>query len=290
MPVDLPSPLAVVCHDAGSANIIFSWLKRWNGEVLPVLRGPAAALWKSSFPDKAIEQDLASALSKAEMLLSGTSWLDRLEHEARIHAADLKLRSVAVIDHWVNYTTRFQRDCSHQLPDEIWVTDQYAADIATRTFPRVPVFVQPDTYVQDQIANILPPPRKNIFLYLLEPVATDWGMNRAGEFVALDYAIDRLSKDAGRPTLKLRPHPSESPDKYAHYIETHDFIAIDDSTTVGEAISKADAVVGVESFALTIALGANRPVFCSLPPGAPAFRLPHTGIREMRKTAVIRLN
>ncbi len=289
MSVNLSSPLAVVCHDAGSANIIFSWLKQWNGKVYPVLRGPAISLWQSSFPDIRIEQDLSCALSKADMLLSGTSWSDNLEHEARIQAAHMKLKSVAVIDHWVNYANRFQRDCSHQLPDEIWVTDRYAVDIATSTFPRVPVFLQPNTYLQDQIASILPPPKKNIFLYLLEPVATDWGMNRAGEFVALDYAIDRLSKHADRPTLKLRPHPSESPDKYIHYIETYDFIEMDVSDTVGEAISKADAVVGVESFALTIALGANRPVFCSLPPGAPALRLPHKGIIEIRETAVIHL-
>lgn len=283
MSLNLRSPLAVVCHDAGSANVIFPWLKNWRGQIRPVMKGPAASLWKSAFPDLPLTHDINSALTDAQMLLSGTSWKDNLEHLARLQAAKQHLKSIAVIDHWVNYASRFEREGSHQLPDEIWVTDTDALKIAKTTFPKVPAIIQPNIYVQEQIAFILPPPQKNIILYILEPVASDWGMGRAGEFVALEYAIERLFMSPNFYTLRLRPHPSEPPNKYAHYTNLYDFIEIDDSENVGKAISKADAVIGVESFALTIALCANRPVYCSLPPGAPNLRLPHKGIIEIRQ-------
>jgi hypothetical protein len=49
------------------------------------------------------------------------------------------------------------------------------------------------------------------------------------------------------------------------------------------AISQADIVAGVESFALTLALAAGRTVYSSLPPWAPALRLPQEGIRQIRR-------
>jgi len=290
MKLNLQTPLAVVCHDAGSANLIFSWLKHWEGTVHPVMQGPAALIWESIFIDIPLEFDLISALAKSKMLLSGTSWRSCLEHQARLFAAHENIYSVAVIDHWVNYEHRFEREDTCQLPDEIWVTDKYSFEIANCKFPSIPVVLQHDTYVQEQIKLITPPPRKNILLYMLEPVASNWGTLRAGEFVALDYLINRLLVQDSKPILRLRLHPSEPLNKYDHYIEQYEFIELDTSKNVGAAISTADAVIGVESFALTIALSANRPVFSSLPPNAPHLRLPHKGIIQIRNFPNLTLN
>jgi hypothetical protein len=73
--IDLPAPLAVVCHDAGAANIILSWLKASPGlDVRPAMAGPAAALWQRIFADRPLLPSVEDALDGAAALLSGTGW------------------------------------------------------------------------------------------------------------------------------------------------------------------------------------------------------------------------
>ncbi len=48
--IDLPGPLAVVCHDAGAANLILAWLAAEpRSDIRPVMKGPAQGLWKERF-------------------------------------------------------------------------------------------------------------------------------------------------------------------------------------------------------------------------------------------------
>ena len=44
-----------------------------------------------------------------------------------------KMKSIAVIDHWVNYAQRFKRNNSE--PQGIWVADEEAAILARQQFP-----------------------------------------------------------------------------------------------------------------------------------------------------------
>ena len=44
-------PLAVVCHDAGSANLIVEWLKEYKGIIKVCMVGPAKSIWEKHFPD-----------------------------------------------------------------------------------------------------------------------------------------------------------------------------------------------------------------------------------------------
>lgn len=282
--LDLASPLAVVCHDAGGANLILPWIKTWRGELRACMRGPAAALWANYFPRRPLREDLSSALNGAATLLSGTGWASDLEHSARVLAANRGIRSIAVLDHWVNYLPRFEREGVRQWPDEIWVTDREAEALARGTFPNVPVFRKPNLYFKEQLMRIRPLPERNRILYVLEPVRNDWGRETPGEFQALDYALSKLHclVAASDLTLTLRLHPSEPGDKYRAYANRCPDIRFDLSPDLADAISDADIVMGVESFALALALDAGRKVFSTLPPWAPPMRLPHPGIVQIR--------
>ena len=283
--LELDSPLAVVCHDAGAANLIFSWLKDWPGELRPFMDGPAKKMWKMAFPEHSLESNLYDVFRDAKVLLTGTGWASNLEHDARIIAADRGLYSVATLDHWVNYSQRFERDVVRQLPDMLLVADEYAESIARKIFPDIKVNSMPNLYLNEQVKRIGNPPRLGNVLYLLEPVRNDWGKGCLGEFQALDYAIKHLHliSDCKSPKITLRLHPSESQDKYEKYLSCYNFIELDESPDVASAINNADVVVGVESFAMTVALEAKRPVFSSLPPWAPEIRLPQEGIIQIRK-------
>ena len=52
-PSSLKSPVSVVCHDAGAANLVFAWLREWaeassldKHELKLLLQGPAKKAWQ----------------------------------------------------------------------------------------------------------------------------------------------------------------------------------------------------------------------------------------------------
>lgn len=287
------SAIAVVANDAGAANVLFSLLKEQGDEIFgnssmfPVVEGPAQWLWCQYFPDIKTYPSLTSIDVTLAGVVTGTGWSSDLEHNARAWSKSAGVKSYALLDHWVNYKPRFQRNGIAVLPDELWVTDDWARSIAEESFPQVPVRQFENAYLLHQLSRIAAPPASGTILYILEPVRDTWGKSEQGEFQALKYFWERMS-ELPMMTIKkifLRPHPSESRDKYNQYLEMDPRIEIDQSKDVCEAISKADVVIGVESFALTLALAAGRPVFSSLPPWAPPLRLPQCGILQIRNIA-----
>lgn len=283
--LDLASPTAVVCHDAGAANLIFGWLKV-EGAITAraFMQGPAANLWRLTFPERPLCGSLEESLDGAQSLLSGTGWASALEHQARRLAYMRRIRSVAVLDHWVNYSQRFEREGQVQWPDEVWVGDADALMLAQQALPGLPTRQLDNLYLAEQVRSIGSPPGNGTVLVVLEPVRNTWGRGQEGEFQALDYMFEHLGQlwPAGVAQVLLRPHPSESADKYRASLTRHPLTILDTSPDIATAISRADIVVGVESFALTIALAAGRPVYSSLPPWAPPLRLPQNGIQQIR--------
>ena len=289
MIVDLHSPVAVVCHDAGAANHIVAWLQVDGNidHIQPYMAGPARKIWIEAFPDKHMVSSVAEALIGAKSLLSGTGWASDLEHEARSYAYQHGCKSVAVVDHWVNYESRFIPDAVKIFPNEIWVVDEYAYAIARQKFPGCQVRLKENVYSQKMLAAVRPisDVHSNVLLYILEPMRSDWGRRGDGEFQALDYLFAHLShlKLPEDTVIKLRPHPSDPSGKYDGYLARQYGYRIEmDRGSLAESLSNAQWVAGCESFALTLALQAGRTVFCTLPPWAPACRLPHTGLIHLK--------
>lgn len=218
-------------------------------------------------------------------LLTGTGWASNLEHDARREGRACGLHVAAVIDHWVNYPPRFERSGEIVWPDELWVADLWAEEIARRTLPPLPIRRLENLYLQSQVAKVSTPPGDGTLLYVLEPVRTDWGYGIEGEFQALDYLLAHRDVLVPGPVRRilLRPHPSDPVGKYTRYLDSNAGIELDRSADIAMALSQADVVAGVESFALTIALAAGRAVYSSLPPWAPALRLPQKGILQIRR-------
>lgn len=281
---ELRSPIAVVAHDAGAANLLLAWLKVWGGPVRAYMAGPAAKLWVEAFPDRPMCVSLDDALDGASCLVTGTGWGSRLEHDARVRACTMSVHSVAVLDHWVNYPQRFERDGQVQWPDEVWVADVWARQLAHEVLPGISVQQFENLYLKNQVAKVRPASGQGTVLYVLEPVRQFWGRDVEGEFQALDFALAHLELfcPCGTRQILLRPHPSEPPGKYSTYLMRDPRIRLDTSADMAQALSVANIVVGVESFALTLALAAGRPVYSSLPPWAPALRLPQEGIQQIR--------
>ncbi|MBA2919759.1 hypothetical protein GON01_08645 [Sphingomonas sp. MAH-20] len=283
--IDLASPIAIVAHDAGAANIIVNWVDAAIAKSCrPVMEGPALKIWRERFPDH-LPCSLSEALGSAASMISGTGWASDLEHEARAAARHAGIHSVAVIDHWLNYRARFSRSGIEVLPDEIWVTDKYAYVLARDIFRDVPVQQKPNLYLDRQAKAAGPRPDNGDLLFVAEPARSEWGRGRAGEFQALDYLTQHAGA-AGIPSdcpMRLRPHPSDPPGKYDAWINSHPNWCLDDSRDIAEAIRGARWVAGLQSFALVVAIAADRPALSALPDHAPACALPHDKVVHLRR-------
>lgn len=256
--LDLPIPLAVVCHDAGAANIILSWVEsgiQFSPETAETIRifalGPAKRLL-NNFDIGTVRRcaSLEEAMEGAQALLAGTGWATSLELRALALAKRMGIRAVAVIDHWTNYRERFCIEEWRVDPEEIWVTDFYAKTIAERVFPDALIVLQVNRYLARAVERIkaIPmevhvPPR---VLYLLEPIRAVWAEGKeAGEFDALDYFLAHLDElSLGLVAeVRLRPHPSDPPGKYARWLARQGTpqVLLDGNPSVESSIAWADA-------------------------------------------------
>lgn len=297
VPFSLKSPVTLVCHDAGAANLIFAWLADWSKygllhrfEFKLCLRGPAEKIWKLNpvpLPQMQWHTELNNAVTDSQTVLTGTGWASSLEYDARRLASMAKISSIAVIDHWVNYLQRFERDGTLVLPDEIWVSDSYALEKAHQLFTNIPVIELTNTYLNNLIKDIPPVAIDcNNLLYVLEPIRNDWGRNILGEFQCLDFFAKHMGKVLGQkmPHIFLRPHPSDPPGKYAAWIKKNAHLKpkLDGHASLNAAISNARWVVGAETFAMVVALCSGRRTFSTLPPWADKCRLPFSEILHFK--------
>ncbi|MDC0075453.1 hypothetical protein OAJ68_02300 [Candidatus Thioglobus sp.] len=287
-------PLAVVCHDAGAANLIVSWLKDYRSEARVCMEGPAKVIWERNFPDNKLFP-ISRVMDGSNTLLSGTGWGD-LEYFARVQAKKRNIKNIAVIDHWSGYKERFVRDEKELLPDLIFVSDKYANKKACDTFPLILVVQLPNNYLQLE-ANLVSSvrvrecqtPIENI-LIIGEPFREKiLGRDSTLEFIAIEYLmlnLDKINLSRNLVNITLRPHPSEPIDKYNFIQDKYqDFVTefkIGRNRELYEDIAWADLVVGVSSFAMVVSLFAGVPTMSIVPPGSTHNVLPYEEIMHLR--------
>ena len=130
------SCVGVVVNDAGGANQIFAYLEARG--IMPKFfdaTGPAGThlFNQFAFRDKP-SKNFKLWIDNVDVLLTGTSLSFDGEHNARCLARSKSVYSIVVLDHWVNYLSRFVRNGDTCLPDEIWVTDEFALAKAQTDF------------------------------------------------------------------------------------------------------------------------------------------------------------
>jgi hypothetical protein len=286
----------VVCHDAGGAELVSSWLRRHDdGRSLYVLAGPARRIFERKLgPVPVLE--LAEGIARANSLLCGSSWQSTLEIDAIDLARARGLASIVYLDHWINYRERFGHPGVLHLPDALWVADDWARGLAAAAFPGLPVEVAGNPYFEDiraEAAGLPAIARAGAplsVLYACEPVSDFGHMSndpRAvgyDEHEALAFFLRRLDR-LGSPvrSVLVRPHPAEPAGKYDWAIGFHGLpVAIGGRAGLLEEIGGSDVVAGAESMALVVGLLANRRVVSAIPPAGRACVLPFPEIERIR--------
>ena len=288
--------IAIVSHDAGGAEILSSWLRRYQYSYCLVLDGPAKDIFRRKIGLMHITS-LSNAIEQSDWILCGTSWQSNLERQAIKKSKRAKKKVVVFLDHWVNYSERFVENGITEFPDEIWVGDIYAERIACSILPRALIKLKPNPYFEDlqqEFCNTtkdFPSLKDCSVLYVCEPIR-EHALIQYGDENHLGYT----EKDAllfflqnlnilgfSINNIKIRPHPSESLNKYDWTKLSSPLVEIGGNKTLLEEISEADVVVGCESMAMVVGLLANRIVFSSIPPNGKSCSLPYLKIRHIQQ-------
>ena len=280
------SCIGVVANDAGGANQIFAYLEAHG--IIPKffdLTGPARTHLFNQFTSNQTQpKNFKFWIDDVDLLLTGTSLTFDGEHNARCLARSKSIFSIAVLDHWINYPGRFVRNGIRCTPDEIWVTDPYALSKAQSDFKTIPIKLIESSY-KNTIRKLLAPVgeiERHIVAFLTSPAHSDWGNSEPGEFQAIKYFFDNVQK-MNLPKsfhVKFSVHPSESTEKYQNFLGSMNLETSFDVTSgqLIETISSAKWIVGLDTYAMTLALGSGRKIYSCLPPWAPNCRLPHADI------------
>jgi hypothetical protein len=289
-----------VCHDAGGAEIVSSWLRRRpDRPCAAVLEGPARAIFARKLGADLERHDPFPPLAAFELVLCGSSGAADLERWAVRAARAAGIRSAVWLDHWVGYRERFMLDGVLTLPDEVWVADAHAMALARAALPDANVRLRGNPYLEDAADEIralaaAAPHRDGgeRILYVTEPTAAaarratgdplGWGYE---ERDALDRYLAHLAASTPRPAaVRVRLHPSEPPGKYDGQLERWAGelpLAVSARTSLAEDCAWADTVAGCESMALVVALHAGRRVISTTPPGGRPLSLPFPDIERL---------
>ena len=280
--------VAIVCHDAGGAEIISSYIKQHGLVCEYALAGPALKIFKRKLGVHNVKS-VECVINNSEWLLCGTGWQSDFEWKAIKLARDMGKKSVAFLDHWTNYFERFVRLGNIHFPDEIWVGDVPAEKIANEKFPNIPVKFVSNPYFAElrhelrSFSNIVNSSDLGIrILYICEPTTPLESLGYT-DHEALQYFFKCIANsDEQIASVCLRPHPSEPNDKYSWAIKYGSKnVTITGHRSLLEEIVDSDWIVGRSSMALVIGLFADKKVFGCIPPGGKSFTLPYKGIMPL---------
>lgn len=280
----------VVSHDAGGGEVLSSYVRRTPGEYIFCLRGPAVNIFRKKLGE-ITNASFKNSLEKSQQLLCGTGWQTSFEYDAIKKAKELGIKSIAFLDHWVNYEERFVRNGIKVLPDEIWVGDLYAEEIANQTFGTSVVikYVENPYFLdfKEELDAIEQQDDSDTILYVCEPIA-EHALKRYGkadywgytEFDALAFFLDNVeSTDEAVIKVIVRPHPSEDIHKYDELLERYKLnITVSREAALLKQISNSKVVVGCQSMAMVVALLIKKKVVCSIPVKEKQCALPFNSI------------
>jgi hypothetical protein len=292
--------VGVVCHDAGGAEIVSSYISLNNITVKYCLSGPAIKVFKRKFGS--IKNNLLiDMIDNVDWLLCGTSWQSNLEWNTIQEAKKHDKKVVSFLEHWANYPERFNRNGVTVLPDEIWVGDVYAQKIAEEAFPKTkvklldnPYFVEikillDKTELKEKAVNkqkvLFVCENKSEHMFLQHGNANYLGYT---ELDSLKFFLDNIKKvHKDIDTIIIRPHPSEKnpKEKYGwakkHPVKTFCSIQLSKEKDLMQDIVDCDIIVGAETMAMVIGLIAEKRVVSSIPKEGRKCLLPFSKIEHM---------
>ena len=271
--------IGIVCNDAGAANIIIYWIKKYKYNYLIKATGPAKKIFLEIIPKLKFEKKLSTVIKKSDLVVSGTSAKSNIDHKARYLSKENKKKVIGLLDHWTLYKEGFTYKNKVLLPDEIWVTNKKAFNIAKKQF-KIKIVIKKNL-IEYYASKLNRKTKCRNFLYILEP------LNNKIEFKILKKFLSFIKKNNlhKKINLKFKIHPSENIGKYKNFIKKNynSNFSIFSNYNIIKIINWSDHVFGLRSYALVLALNAHRKVFTLLPFNDYKFTLPYKKISSLNR-------
>jgi hypothetical protein len=291
----------VVSQDAGGAEIVSSWVQQNPlNEYQFILKEPAKNIFEKKMADVQNNSiiELKNLINKSDFVITGTSASSDFEKRTILISKKLNTRSVTFLDYWYGFRGRFLLDHRLILPDEIWVGDNYAFDIAKKELPEANIILKSNPYIDDILEEV--EKEEQIvkrsggtlkILYLCQPYNQIYRdkkgkKRRLTEKIALGYFFQAFTfKEKSNIEIIIRLHPLENLNKYKKIIDAHSAhlkITVSHEKKLVEDLLWANLAVGMHAQALAVAVAMDKKVFHSIPEGAQPCALPHNEIMPFR--------
>ena len=289
--------IALFSHDAGGAEILSNWALNHNYSYIGCLKGPALNIFEKNnckFQYMAIEE----ALEKCDLAICSTSWNSELEKKAISKARSKEKYIISLLDHWVNYKERFIMNDKNIYPNEIWVSDIYAFNLAKKEFPKIKIKLVENFYLKKRkefylnLKKEIGNGESNVLLFLSENISQFLTLNpeqryhiKYDEFGGFEFLLKNLNIFPKKiKKIIIRPHPSDEFGKY-DFLKRNTNLTIDISTKkfIHEDILEAEFVVGCTTMALIEGLLAGKKVYSCIPPNSNFFPIPYKEIKLIRE-------
>ncbi len=283
-------------HDAGGAEVVSSWVKQHPmNKYVFMLGGPALDIYsrKLGSIDILRENELAELeAGRLDLVLTSTSWASDCEKIALRWANKNGINSASFLDHWCNYRARFEYDSEMILPDEIWVGDDDAYELAMQCFDDLPVKLVLNPYFKDIEKEFSQYQRRikseGVFriLYLCEAIVEGGRRLSSGEVIEYKslglffHHLEDILPESRVAQVRLRTHPAEDQAKYSAYLKSDGRVdvCLSEGTTLVEDCVWSDWVVGMNTMAMVVArIGGKRVGYCNLDAKKPN-NIPTTGM------------
>ena len=262
--------LVFCSHDAGGAELLSSFIvaNKLTGKFL--LSGPAIKIFHSK--DLPIEENQISALKvETSTLFSSTGTTD-FEYFNMSFARQLDAKVFVILDHWVNYTERFERRGKVVSPDLILVVDEYAFDIAKRKFPIHEIILTNNYFLENikrDFGNFHETAIEYDYVFMCESQSKDSTIELALEsdnLHGMEYFFDFLNSiGESNSRILVRPHPSDIDEDYMSIVpKSFPGVTISSKRNLLEVLRISNVIVGCNSMALVIADAVGKTVFTAV--------------------------
>lgn len=245
----------IVSHDAGGANILALWCRQWKQKLNFVfkLSGPAVTIFNNEIPDL-VNISTYPETGSIQGVITSTGWQSNAEFEAIEWAKVHHIPVASYIDHWVNFKTRFERRNLFVLPDEIWVADQEAMNIATKEFSNFTVsfrYIKNRYFTRLKRAVSRSDITSDSLLICLEPIRDNITFDDVYSNLA-NYLAGSIYKNM---KLVIRDHPSSVDTGLTILLDKlkKDFNITISNNELSRDLSRAAAVVAYQSSVLIYA-------------------------------------
>ena len=254
-------------HDPGGANAILPLIEPFKKEhkVYVFAKGPAL----KKLPNAQELQDYSLKFVNPDFLITGTSANDKTEKLLWQESKKLNIKSMAILDHWLNYGIRFSKYGLNEiekfdkkcdfLPSFIIVMDEFAKQemindgIAQNIIyplgnPHFENLITQSKNVKNVRSNFA---KDDEFLitFASEPYTEDYG--KGNEKVVLEDLIE-ITKDKN-VKIVVKLHPKEDFSKYAEFQNLPN-VDLDKITPPIEVIMASDLIVSMTSMFLIEAM------------------------------------